>query len=72
MPGSRSLVVLRGELRHKDLWRIDLATGAEHRLSDLPPDFTVRDFDVSPDGTELVLEQVQQHSDIVLLDIPGR
>ena len=72
MPGRRSLVVLRGELRHKDLWLIDLTTGAEHRLSDLTPDFTVRDFDVSPDGREIVLEQVQQHSDIVLLEIPRR
>jgi Tol biopolymer transport system component len=70
--GGRSLVVLRGELRHKDLWQIDLDTGAEHRLSDLPRDFTVRDFDVSPDGSEIVLEQVQQHSDIVLLEIPRR
>jgi hypothetical protein len=32
----------------------------------------VRDFDVSPDGREMVLEQVQQHSDIVLLEIPRR
>ncbi len=72
MPGRRSLVVLRGELRHKDLWLIDLATGAEHQLTDLASDFTVRDFDVSPDGREIVLEQVQQHSDIVLLEIPRR
>jgi hypothetical protein len=32
----------------------------------------VRDFDISPDGRELVLEQEQQHSDIVLLEIPQR
>jgi len=70
MPGGRSLVALRGELRHKDLWLIDLTTGAEQQLTDLAPDFTVRDFDVSPDGSEIVLEQVQQHSDIVLLEIP--
>ncbi len=72
MPGGRSLVVLRGELRHKDLWLIDLETGAESQLTDLAPDFTVRDFDISPDGRELVLEQEQQHSDIVLLEIPRR
>ena len=72
MPGQRSLVVLRGELRHKDLWLIDLETGAERQLTDLAPDFTVRDFDISPDGRELVLEQEQQHSDIVLLEIPRR
>ncbi len=72
MPGRRSLVVLRGGLRHKDLWLIDLDTGAEHQLTELPPDFTVRDFDISPDGRELVLEQEQQQSDIVLLEIPRR
>jgi Tol biopolymer transport system component len=72
VPGRRSLVVLRGELHHKNLWLIDLATGAEQQLTDLAPDFTVRDFDISPDGSEIVLEQVQQHSDIVLLEIPRR
>ena len=64
--------MLRGEIRHKDLWLIDLETGAERQLTDLAPDFTVRDFDISPDGREIVLEQVQEHSDIVLLEVPGR
>jgi hypothetical protein len=72
MPGQRSLVVLRGELQHKDLWLIDLTDGAERRLTEVAPDFTVRDFDISPDGREIVLEQVVQHSDIVLLEIPRR
>ena len=72
LPGRRSLLVLRGEIRHKNLWLIDLETGTEHQLTDLAPDFTVRDFDISPDGREIVLEQVQEHSDIVLLEVPGR
>jgi hypothetical protein len=72
MPGQRSLVVLRGELQHKDLWLIDLTTGAERQLTDVPADFILRDFDVSPDGREIVLEQAVQHSDIVLLELPRR
>ncbi len=72
MPGRRSLVVLRGEIRHKDLWLIDLETGAEHQLTDLAPDFDARDFAISPDGHDIVLEQVQEHSDIVLLEVPRR
>jgi Tol biopolymer transport system component len=71
MPGRR-LVVLRGEIRHKNLWLIDLETGAEHQLTDLAPDFAVRDFDISPDGREIVLEQVQEHSDIVLIEARRR
>jgi len=46
-----------------------LETGAERQLTNLPADFDVRDFDLSPDGREIVLEQVQDRSDIALLDL---
>jgi Tol biopolymer transport system component len=72
MPGRRALVVLRGDIRHKNLWMIDLETGDERQLTNFAPGFDVRDFDISPDGREIVLEQVQEHSDIVLLDRPRR
>jgi len=72
LPEQRSLLVLRGGIRHKNLWLVDLATGAERQVTDLAPDFDLRDFDVSPDGRELVLEQVQEHSDIVLIELARR
>ena len=68
----RALVVARGDIQHKNLWLIDLETGAEQQLTNLAPDFEMRDFDISQDGTELVLEQVQEHSDIVLLELAPR
>jgi dipeptidyl aminopeptidase/acylaminoacyl peptidase len=67
-PGPRALVVLRGDLRHRDLWRIELDTGAERRVTDVGPGFDLADFDVGPDGRELVLEQLQERSDIVLIE----
>ena len=70
LPGGRALVVLRGDIQHKNLWLIDLETGAERQLTNLPPDFNIRDFDISPDGREVVLEREQEHSDVVLLDLP--
>jgi Tol biopolymer transport system component len=69
MAGGRSLVVLRGELGHKDLWLINLTTGAERQLTNLFTDFSVRDFDIAPDGRQIVLEQVQELSDIVLIEL---
>jgi len=72
MSGRRSLVMLRGEIEHKDLWLVDLDTGAEQQLTHFPADFIVRDFDISPDGRELVVEQVQEHSDIVLIQLSDR
>ena len=66
--GRRVLVMMRGEVRHKDLWLVDLETGAERQLTNLAPDFNVRDFDISADGREIVLERVQEHSDVVVIE----
>lgn len=70
LPGGGALVFLRGEIQHKDLWLIDLKTGSERQLTKLTPDFDVRDFDISPEGREVVLERMQERSDVVLLDLP--
>jgi len=70
--GSRSLVFLRGDMRHKNLWAIDLDTGVERQLTDFAPGFDVKDFDVTPDGRELVVEQFQEQSNVVLLELPPR
>jgi hypothetical protein len=48
---------------------MDPETGAERQLTNLPADFNIRDFDISPDGREVVLERVQERSDIMLLDL---
>ena len=72
MPRGRSLLVLRGNISHKDLWLVELAGGAEHQVTALAPDFDVCDFDVSPDGREIVLERTQAQSDIVLIERPRR
>jgi dipeptidyl aminopeptidase/acylaminoacyl peptidase len=63
-------VFLRGEIQHKNLWLVDLHTGVERQLTNLTPDFEIRDFDISPDGREVVLERVQARSDVELLDLP--
>ena len=72
LPGGRDLVVLRGEMQHMNLWVINLETGAERQLTSFTPEFDIRDFDVSADGREIVLERVQERSDVVLMDLPRR
>ena len=68
--GQPALVFLRGDIQHKNLWVVDLNTGAERQLTNFPADFDIRDFDISPDGREVVLERVQERSDVVMLDLP--
>ncbi|MCU1311921.1 MAG: tolB protein [Candidatus Angelobacter sp.] len=70
LPRRRALVFLRGEIQHKNLWLIDLETGVERQLTNFTPDFDIHDFDISPDGREVVLERVHGRSDVVLLDLP--
>lgn len=70
LPGGQTLLFLQGDIQHKNLWRLDLETGAKRQLTNLAPDFDIRDFDISPDGREVVLERVQERSDVVLLDLP--
>ena len=69
---GRALVMLRGEIQHQDLWLIDLETGAERQLTHLAPDFNIRDFDISPDGRDVVIERVQERSNVLLLDLSQR
>ena len=69
LPGGRELVLLRGDIQHKDLWAINLESGAQRQLTNLPSDFDIQDFDLSPDGQEVVLERVEDHSHVVLIDL---
>ena len=70
--GTKTLVFLKGEMQHKNLWQIDLASGADRQLTNFAPDFDVRDFDISADGREVVVERAQERSDVVLLDLTRR
>ena len=63
-------MILRGEIGHKDLWLLDLSTGAQRPLAVLPPDFTIGDFDISADGTEIVFDRQQSDSYLALIERP--
>ena len=69
-PDGRSIVVLRGELGHKNFWLVDLGTGQERQLTELAPDVVIRDFDLSRDGGEILFDSVQESSRIALIE-PG-
>jgi Tol biopolymer transport system component len=72
LAGGRQLAFLRGGIGHKELCVMDLETGAERQVSNLSSDFDIQDFDVSPDGREVILERREERSDIVLVDLSRR
>lgn len=67
-PDGTSLVVLRGDFDHKNFWLIDLRTGAERLLAELPAQFVIHDFDVSPNGSEILFDRVQENSELALIE----
>ena len=67
-PNSGSLVILRGEIAHKNFWLLNPQTGAERQLTDLPSSFVIGDFDVSPDGSEIIFNRLQDTSSIALIE----
>ncbi len=68
LPGEAGLVVLRGDIQHKNLWARELASGRWRELTRFGRDVVIGDFDVSSDGTAVVLERVEENSDIVVID----
>jgi Tol biopolymer transport system component/DNA-binding winged helix-turn-helix (wHTH) protein len=67
-PDGRSLVVLRGDFDHKNFWLIDLRTGAQHLLAELPAEFVIGDFDISSNGSEILFDRVQENSELALIE----
>jgi hypothetical protein len=48
----------------------DLGTGRERQLTALGRGLTIGDFDISPDGRELLFDRSRDESDIVLIERP--
>ena len=64
----QQIVVLRVEPGHMTLVQVDLASGAARVLRELPPGFVARDFDISPAGTQVVLDRVEENADVALIE----
>ena len=64
----QTLLVLRVDSNQMTLAQVDLQSGLQRTLYELPSDFIVRDFDVTPDGQEIVLDRVEDNSDVALIE----
>ena len=72
LPGRASLVFLKGDVWHKNFWLVDLMNGQQRQLTNFSREFLIGDFDVSPDGQEIIFSRTKENSNIVLIDLPKR
>lgn len=68
IPGSRAIVILEGP-GQLNFVRVDLATGQKRQLTEGTYGFEIQNFDVSPDGKQIIFDRVQNNSDIVVIDL---
>jgi len=69
LPGSRQVVALLGDYLRQNFWIVDLDSGQRRQLTNLKPGYSIKSFDVSPDGRQILFDRVRQNSDIVLIDL---
>ncbi len=69
LPDGSGLVYMQGLQPAQDFWLLDLQTMKSRQLTRLTATDTMRSFDVSPDGAELVFDRLQENSDIVLIEL---
>ena len=70
--GDDALVILKGDISHKEFWVVDLKSGRERQLTRLGREFVIGDFDVSPDGREIIFDRSREESDVILIERPNR
>ena len=72
LPDGRGLVYMQNDTPGQDFWLLDLTTMQSRQLTRLNSLDTMRTFDITPDGKQIVFDRLHENSDIVLIDLPGR
>jgi len=70
LPNSKSLIYMQGTFTSQDFWLLDTATKQTRQLTRFSNAATMRTFDVTSDGKQIVFDRLRENSDIVVIDLP--
>jgi Tol biopolymer transport system component len=70
LPDGKSLIYMQGLLASQDFWLLDLASMKSHPLTRLENRATMRTFDITSDGKQIVFDRLRENSHVVMIDLP--
>jgi Tol biopolymer transport system component len=70
LPDGKSLIYMQGLLTSQDFWLLDLASMKSRPLTRLQNRATMRTFDVTNDGKQIVFDRLRENSHVVMIDLP--
>jgi len=71
VPHSNALIFLKAttDIRKRNFYWVDLDTGKQRQLTDLKAGYLMENFDISPDGKQIVFDRTRENSDVVSIDL---
>ena len=74
LPDGRGLAYMQGSeaSRLQDFWLLDLGTMSTRRLTRFKDLSTMRTFDITPDGKQIVFDRRHENASVVLINLPAR
>jgi Tol biopolymer transport system component len=69
-PDGKSLIYMQGVLASQDFWLLDLASMKSRLLTKLQNRATMRTFDITGDGKQIVFDRIRENSQVVMIDLP--
>ena len=70
LPDGKSLIYMQGLLASQDFWLLDLASMKSHPLTRLQNRASMRTFDITSDGKQIVFDRLRENSQVVMIDLP--
>jgi Tol biopolymer transport system component len=69
-PDGKSLIYMQNLLASQDFWLLDLASMKSRQLTRLQNRASMRTFDITSDGKQIVFDRLRENSDVVMIDLP--